>query len=280
MEKDSKEYIDLVKKTVAKDATNDELQTLLYLAKEYNLDPLKKEIWFIKYSGKASIITSRDGYLKIANENPNFNGIEGDVVYGGDILTKRDNGSILIEYGQEHLAFDKSKLSGAFCNIYRKDRDIAVSVFVNLRDYQGDSQIWKKYTNAMILKVAESMALKRAFSISGLVTAEEMDEEIESVPKNTTKSEKIEKNIEVVGQDIPENINPKEYITAEQEDIFQRLLDCIDGKDIAQGIFKNLKIQSLKEMYKEDFNRAFKWAQDQRKLRENNRNEIARAQNG
>lgn len=167
--------LSLLKSTVAIGATEDELKMLLYLSKEYNLDPLKKEIYLIKYSGRSSILTSRDGYLKIANEHPEFNGLESDVVYHGDKLSKREDGSLLIEYGPEHLAFDKPKLTGAFCSVFRKDRTKATTVFVSIRDYyKKGAPIWEQYTNAMILKVAEAMALKRAFSISGLVTREEI----------------------------------------------------------------------------------------------------------
>lgn len=168
--------IAFIKNNVAPNATNEELKMLLYLSKEYNLDPLKKEIYLIKYSGKSTIITSRDGYLKIANANPDFDGLESDVVYLGDTLIKRDDGSIHITYGQDHLQFDKTKLTGAYCSVFRKDRSKAITVFVSLKDYyKKGTPIWEQYINAMILKVAEAMALKRAFSISGLVTREEIE---------------------------------------------------------------------------------------------------------
>lgn len=167
--------LSLLKNTVAQGATQDELNMLLYLSKEYHLDPLKKEIYLIKYGGKSTILTSRDGYLKIANTHPEFNGLESDVVYHGDKLSKRDDGSLLIEYGPEHLGFEKAKLTGAFCSVFRKDRAKATTIFVSIKDYyKKGAPIWEQYTNAMILKVAEAMALKRAFSISGLVTREEI----------------------------------------------------------------------------------------------------------
>ena len=43
-----------------------------------------------------------------------------------------------------------------------------------MKDYDRHAGSWKEYPHAMILKVAEAMALKRAFSISGLVTQEEI----------------------------------------------------------------------------------------------------------
>lgn len=170
--------IDFLRKNVAPSATDDEFKTFMYLCKSYGLDPLKKEIYFIKYGAKTSILASRDGYLKIANLNQNFDGLESDVVYNGDLLTKREDGSIHIAYGPEHMSFDKSKLSGAFCSVFRKDRSKATTVFVNIKEYyKKDAPIWQQYTNAMILKVAEAMALKRAFAISGLTTSEEIESE-------------------------------------------------------------------------------------------------------
>lgn len=170
---------DLILKTVAIGATSEELAMFLYLAEQYNLDPLKKEIFFLKHrpDAKPTIITSRDGYLKYANTNDQFDGIESDVVYEGDRLTRRDDGSLHIEYGQNHMLFESKALKGAYSNVYRKDRSKCASVFVSRSDYMKATTTWQTYPNAMILKVAESMALKRAFAISGLVTQEEMGEE-------------------------------------------------------------------------------------------------------
>lgn len=166
-----------IRNVAAPDASDSEFKTFLYLCKNYNLDPLKKEIYFIKYGGKSTVITSRDGYLKIANCHEQFDGIESDVVYEGDTLLKRDDGSLHIAYGAEHLSFEKAKLKGAFCSVFRKDRSKATTVFVSIKEYyKKDAFIWQQYTNAMILKVAEAMALKRAFAISGLVTREEVDD--------------------------------------------------------------------------------------------------------
>lgn len=166
----------LIRKVAAQGSTDEEFATLMHLSGEYNLDPLKKEIWFMKYNGKATIITSRDGYLKIANADPSFDGMEGDVVYIGDTLTKRDDTSLHIVYGENHFKYDKNQITGAFCNIYRKDRSKPTTVFVSFKDYKKESPIWNQYTNAMILKVAESMALKRAFALSGLASSEELED--------------------------------------------------------------------------------------------------------
>ena len=165
----------LIRKQVAPKASDEEWFNFAYLCKQYNLDPLKKEIYFVTYGGKGTAVTSRDGYLKNANMNPNFDGMESDAVFKGDTLTRRDDGSLLLQYGDNHYQGNKEDLLGAFCNVYRKDRLKAVAVYVTFKEYKKDSPIWTQYTNSMIIKVAESMALKRAFSLSGLVTQEEVD---------------------------------------------------------------------------------------------------------
>src|SRR5205085_533028 len=88
------EEAQLIREMSAVGATDNEFRTFLYLCEEYDLDPLKKEIYFIKYAGKSTILTSRDGYLKIANLNKHFDGLESDVVYQGDKLTKKEDGSL------------------------------------------------------------------------------------------------------------------------------------------------------------------------------------------
>ena len=176
----SSDTINMIRNSIAKNATDIEFAEFIYLCNKYDLDPMNKEIYFIKYGSKATIVTSRDGYLKIAQGFPEYDGMESEVIYEGDVITRRDNGSMKIEYGPEHLNFSKSKIKGAFANVYRKDRTVATSFTASFNDYvKKDSQMWQTYTNAMILKVAEAQALKKAFNISGLVTKEEIGKDNE-----------------------------------------------------------------------------------------------------
>lgn len=165
------DQVDLIKSTVAKGATDDELKLFLHLAQTYGLDPFAKEIWCIKYGTKAAtIFTSRDGYLKIANGHPAFDGIVGDVVHENDHF-QVGNASVEHEY-----KFPRGNIVGAYALVFRKDRSHPSYVFAPFAEYEAaNNPTWRNYPSAMILKVAEAMALKRAFSISGLVTREELD---------------------------------------------------------------------------------------------------------
>jgi phage recombination protein Bet len=167
----------VIKNTLAKDANEGEFEMFMHLAKTYQLDPFQKEIFFWKYKGDTTIMTSRDGYLKIANRHPEYDGMDSGVIYPGDKFKKEKDG-VKHQLNVENM--NKKPIAG-YAVVYRNDRKQPTIVVVPFSDYQKGSKVWKNYPTAMIQKVAESMALKRAFSVSGLVSKEEMD--IEETPK-------------------------------------------------------------------------------------------------
>jgi len=166
----------VIKKTVAKDANKQEFEMFMHLAKTYQLDPFQKEIFFWKIKGQSTIMTSRDGYLKIANRHPKFDGLVSDVVHENDDFNKTQKGV------NHSYSKDRGEIIGAYALVYRKDRSFPIYVFAPYNEYKADKKVWKQYPSAMILKCAESMALKRAFSVSGLVSKEEM--EVQENPVN------------------------------------------------------------------------------------------------
>lgn len=179
----ARDEIATIRATVAKDATNDELKMFLHLSQTYGLDPFAKEIWFIKMGRTPTIMTSRDGYLKIANNSEDYDGMVSDVVYEGDTFKKTVD-------GVEHVygANKRGAVVGAYALVYRRDKRFPSYVFAPFKDYNSGRDAWRQYPHAMILKVAESMALKRAFSLSGLVTREEMDAAQEAEPERRRRN--------------------------------------------------------------------------------------------
>lgn len=185
----SKEQIQLIKNTVAKDATDDELAMFLSIASSTGLNPFLKEVWCIKMGSRAVITTSRDGYLKIANNNEHYKGMDSDVVYSNDKFMKTKNG---VEHS---YTANRGQIVGAYACVYRDDRDYPAYFFAPFSNYKKGGT-WNEYPHAMIQKVAESMALKRAFSISGLVTEEEIgseqDRKIQQVQTQENKQKAAE----------------------------------------------------------------------------------------
>ncbi|MBC2581650.1 phage recombination protein Bet [Clostridium sp. DJ247] len=186
----NKEQINLIKNTVAKGATEDEIKIFLYLAQQYNLDPFKKEIWFTKYGSQTNIMTSRDGYLKYAHTSPEFGGLISFVVHEGDNFEVD-----AAEYKITHkFGTKRGKILGAWARCDRKGKRPFIS-YVSFEEYNQNTPIWRKYPSAMIQKVAEVFVLKRAFGINGLVTNEEMNDEPSSHKESiqSTKAPMMEK---------------------------------------------------------------------------------------
>jgi len=164
--------IDVIKQTVAKGASDNELAMFLELAQRYQLDPFAREIWCVDMGGGSkTIMAGRDGYLAIANRHPAFDGMESDVVREGDTFS-RSGAGVEHSYGAK-----RGNILGAYALVHRTDRTRPAYFFAPFAEYNSSKSAWKSYPSAMIIKVAESMALKRAFSISGLVTQEEMDKQ-------------------------------------------------------------------------------------------------------
>lgn len=182
----SPEKIDLIRNTVAKGTTNDELEMFLYLAGQYGLDPFKKEIWCIKYdkNAAATIMTSRDGYLKIAMSDSEYDGVKSFVVCEGDEFSiDAMTDQITHKFGTK-----RGKIVGAWAIAYHRSRRPQIA-FVPFDEYNQGTSIWKKYPSAMIQKVAEAFVLKRQFSINGLVAQEEMQDGFSLDPQQPSRQE-------------------------------------------------------------------------------------------
>lgn len=164
----TREQIETIKNTVAKGATDSELQMFMHVAQTYGLDPFLKEIY---YSNQIhAIITSRDGYLKAAQRDSDFEGIQSMAV------CENDEFSVDVVSGTVKHSFGKGtrgEVIGAWAICYRTGRKPVIA-YASYDEYNQGNQIWKKYKSAMCCKVAEVFALKRQFGISGLVTAEEI----------------------------------------------------------------------------------------------------------
>lgn len=170
----SKQQIEAMRKTVAKGANDSELTMFLYLAQKTGLDPFAREIWFVQINGRNTILTGRDGYLKIANNNPHFKGITSDAIYSNDRFTRNTSNNV-DDVIHSYDIKDRGVLLGAYARVWRDDRMVPTFFLALMSDYaKQNSDAWKRYPHAMIIKVAESMALKKAFSISGLCTQEEV----------------------------------------------------------------------------------------------------------
>lgn len=157
-------FINTIKATVAKGATDHEFAMFANFCKATGLNPMKREAWFIKVGEKVQIMTGINGYWQIANSHPMFDGAETGMINSNGEWVKTVAGNDFI---------------GAWCKVYRKDRRLPMEGEALLSDYKKNSGLWTSSPRIMIKKVAQSIALRQAFSqeLNGIYTAEEMPEE-------------------------------------------------------------------------------------------------------
>lgn len=175
---------ELIRATVARDCNLAEFHMFLELCAKYDLDPFAKEIYAAKMgnkngeTGNVVMIVGRDGLLKIAGRTGEFLGIEGDVVREQDTFSKAA-GTHLPDHSYSGGPKMRGAIVGAWAVAYRQGRQ-PTYFFAPLEEYKPppgkklDYSPWSSQISAMILKCAESMALRKAFSITGVAGEEEM----------------------------------------------------------------------------------------------------------
>ena len=169
------DQITLIKSQIAVDATDDELKLFLHVANKSGLDPLARQIYFIKRGGKMTIMTAIDGFRAIADRTGQYIG-SSDPIF-------EDNGSIP---AKATVTVNKvvSGVVGNFTATARWDEY-----------YPGKSQgfMWDKMPHTMLGKCAEALALRKAFpaQLSGLYTGDEMDQAQNDGKKNNTPPKEV-----------------------------------------------------------------------------------------
>ena len=165
--------IDAMRNTVAKGATDDEFEMFMHLAKTYQLDPFKKEIWFIKMGGVPTIYASRDGFLSHAQRQPDFiEMVSHEVCEGDEFSYDPITGEI-----SHKITAKRGKVTMAYSIMRRKNKPDHI-VTVPFDEYfnalSGKNGVWKSHPTMMIRKVTEVINCKQTCGIHGLYAPEEM----------------------------------------------------------------------------------------------------------
>jgi len=155
----------LIRTTIAKGATDDELRLFLFDCARQGVHPLDKLIHFTKRSGRYTPITSIDFMRIRAAQTGDCAGID-DAVFAGDPKTPSFAASVTvwrIVQGQR-CAFTAT----ARWNEYKPDQDF----------------MWQKMPHGQLGKCAEALALRRGFpqELADLHTFEELDHDREAQP--------------------------------------------------------------------------------------------------
>jgi phage recombination protein Bet len=149
------EMLTALRNTVAPGLTDAEFHLFAEIVKSTGLNPVTKEVWAIKAGGRLQLMTGINGFLRIANSHPMFDGMEVEFEWDGKTLVS------------------------ATAKVYRKDRRFPSVATAYMAEYSKPSPIWKTMPSIMLSKCAKSLAIREAFvqELGGLYTAEEMPSE-------------------------------------------------------------------------------------------------------
>jgi phage recombination protein Bet len=168
--------LNLIKTTICKGASDDELKFFISVCQRTGLDPFSKQIYSIARGGQRTIQVSIDGLRAIADRT-------GKYAPGKPTIYAHDpNGNLL-----SATAFVKKQTDDGTWH------EIGVTAFWS--EYNAKTNVWKQYSYQMLSKCAESLALRKSFpaQLSGLYAKEEISDEeldkatIQTISKNTQK---------------------------------------------------------------------------------------------
>lgn len=157
--------LELLKRTMGKDLSNDELELFGHVCKRTGLDPFVRQIYPVKRKDKMTIQTGIDGFRAIAERTGRYSpGREPSYSYDneGRIISSTAHIRKQTDDGTWHEV-----AATAFWGEYAQT------------NFEGKpTQFWAKMPHLMLAKCAEALCLRKAFpsEMSGVYTDEEMSQ--------------------------------------------------------------------------------------------------------
>lgn len=231
----------------------DDLRNFALQCKRTGLDPITRQIYAIPNNGKMTIMASIDGLRLIAERSGAYEGQSAPMWCGDDGVWK-------------DVWLSKETPKACKVGVYKtKFREplVAIALFEeyagkyayddnrNGKFKKGDlTFMWAKMPALMIAKVAEALALRKAFpnEMSGIYSTEEMDQA--SVERNVSSDQVTQKPVNVAAA-----IEGQKTEAKQSKDLGEFV--CNIGKK-----YKGLKLSEMKDFEIASFS---KWLVDQGK---------------
>jgi hypothetical protein len=132
--------------------TDAELYVVMKLSQELGLNPLNRELHAFTKDGKMQTIVGYDGWIKMVNRHPQFNGFE----------------------FFDHLD-EKGQLTAVTCRMWRKDWTHPGEVTEYMDECVGDTVPWKKWKRRMLRNKAYIQGARLTFGFAGVVDPDEAE---------------------------------------------------------------------------------------------------------
>ncbi|MDO9471928.1 MAG: RecT family recombinase [Caulobacter sp.] len=166
-----------LRKTVVKgDVSREEFAALMVVANQYGLNPLTKEFYaFPAKGGGIQPIVSIDGWSRIINDHPAFDGMEFED----------------IREGAELLAIT--------CRMHRKDRSRPIEATEYMVECKRGTDVWKQWPRRMLRHKAMIQCARYAFGFGGIVDQDEYERMIDVTPAAATRPD-VRERLEARGE--------------------------------------------------------------------------------
>ena len=136
------------------EVTDQEVVMFMQLAKYQHLNPFLNEAYLVKFQGKpAQIITSKEAFMKRANANPHYKGMDAGIIVARGDEMQLLNGTVKMP---------SDKLIGGWATVKRDDRE-DTHVELSVEEFSKGQATWRSMPATMIRKSAIVNALREAF---------------------------------------------------------------------------------------------------------------------
>jgi phage recombination protein Bet len=174
----TRDQVELVKRMILKDASEDELKLFIQICNRTRLDPFARQIYAIRRGNQMTAQVSIDGQRLVAERTGKYAGQLGPFWTG--------DGKEWVE-----VWLEKTPPKAAKVGVLRSDFKEPIWAVARYDAYAQDSAMWRKMGDLMLAKCAESLGLRKAFpnELSGLYTDAEMEQADNAAPRVTPEAE-------------------------------------------------------------------------------------------
>jgi len=193
--------LETLRSTLMPKATNEEMLSFVVVANQYGLNPFTREIYaFPARNGGIQPVVSVDGWIKMMNSHPQFDGIE--------FKTEDKDG----------------KPHSVTATIHHKERSHPVEITEFFSECNRSTEPWKVNPRRMLRHKALIQCARVAFGFSGIVDDEEA---APSVQVNVTPSRpifrsKLEPKVEIQPNEYLPEHNPIPTATVQPTEAIQQ----------------------------------------------------------